>query len=93
MKQIELTMCMGTWVVIMTSCTKNQQTGQGIENVTVQLKDTPSKVYAIGITHFHQWLFQISMKLPMAKIELGPIYDRLVHKFLFSGLKMRLADL
>ena len=41
----------------------------------------------------HQWLFQISMKLPLAKIELGPIYDRLVHKFSFSGLKMRLAGL
>ena len=41
----------------------------------------------------HQWLFQISMKLPSAKIELGPIYDRLVHKFSFSGLKMRLAGL
>ena len=41
----------------------------------------------------HQWLFQISMKLPLAKIELGPIYDRLEHKFSFSGLKMRLADL
>ena len=39
----------------------------------------------------HQWLFQISMKLPSAKIESGPIYDRLVHKFSFSGLKMRLA--
>ena len=26
----------------------------------------------------HQWLFQISMKLPLAKIELGPIYDRLL---------------
>ena len=26
-KQIELTICMGTWVVIMTSCTKNQQAG------------------------------------------------------------------
>ena len=38
-------------------------------------------------------LFQISMKLPPAKIELGPIYDRLVHKFSFSGLKMRLAGL
>ena len=42
---------------------------------------------------YHQWLFQISMKLPLAKIELGPIYDRLVHKFSFSGLKMRLAGL
>ena len=41
----------------------------------------------------HQWLFQISMKLPSAKIELGPIYDRLMHKFSFSGLKMRLAGL
>ena len=41
----------------------------------------------------HQWLFQISMKLPLAKIELGPIYDRLVHKFSFSGLKMSLAGL
>ena len=37
--------------------------------------------------------FQISMKLPLAKIELGPIYDRLMHKFSFSGLKMRLAGL
>ena len=41
----------------------------------------------------HQWLFQISMKLPSAKIELGPIYDRYMHKFSFSGLKMRLAGL
>ena len=41
----------------------------------------------------HQWLFQISMKLPPAKIELGPIYDRLVLKFSFSGLKMRLSGL
>ena len=41
----------------------------------------------------HQWLFQISMKLPLAKIELGPNYDRLMHKFSFSGLKMRLAGL
>ena len=41
----------------------------------------------------HQWLFQISMKLPSAKIELGPIYDRLVHKFSFSGHKMRLPGL
>ena len=41
----------------------------------------------------HQWLFQISRKLPSAKIELGPIYDRLVNKFSFSGLKMRLPGL
>ena len=34
-----------------------------------------------------------AMKLPSAEIELGPIYDRLVHKFSFSGLKMRLAGL
>ena len=45
------------------------------------------------LTEFHQWLFQISMKLPSAKIELGPIYDRLMHTFSFSGLKMRLAGL
>ena len=63
-------------------------TPQGIEKVMIQLKDTYTKAYAI-----HQWLFQISMKLPLAKIELGPIYDRLVQKFLFSGLKMRLAGL
>ena len=41
----------------------------------------------------HQWLFQISMKLPSAKTELGSINDRLDHKFSFSGLIMRLAGL
>ena len=47
----------------------------------------------INKSTMHQWLFQISMKLPLAKIELGPIYDRLMPKFSFYGLKMRLTDL
>ena len=29
-------------------------TPQGIENVTIQLKDTPTKVYAIGAKLFYQ---------------------------------------
>ena len=41
----------------------------------------------------HQWLFQISMKLPRSKIELGPFYDRIKHIFSFSGLKMMLSGL
>ena len=32
-----------------------------------------------NVARNHQWLFQISMKLPLAKIELGPIYDRLMN--------------
>ena len=46
-----------------------------------------------GFHAAHQWLFQISMKLPSAEIELGPICDRLVHKLSLSGLKMSLAGL
>ena len=34
-----------------------------------------------GMEQDHQWLFQNSMKQPSTKIELGPIYDRLVHNF------------
>ena len=51
------------------------------------------KILILILGKAHQWLLQISMKLPLAKIELGSIYDRLVHKFSFSGLKMRLAGL
>ena len=44
--------------------------------------------------HIQQWLIGISMKLPLTNIELGPIYsNRLRHKFSFSDIKMRLADL
>ena len=42
---------------------------------------------------YPQWLNQIPMKLPSAKIELGPIYNRFTYKFLFSGLRMWLANL
>ena len=46
-----------------------------------------------GFHAAHQWFFQTSMKLLLAKIELRPIYNRFWYKFLFAGLKMRLADL
>ena len=41
----------------------------------------------------HQWLHEISMKLPLAKIELGPVLNRMRVNLSYSGLKMRLGGL
>ena len=40
----------------------------------------------------HLWLFQISMKLPSAKIELGPNSQRFRYKFSFCWPQNELAD-
>ena len=64
-----------------------------VQNISMNCDLIHLNYTLVASISFHQWLFQISMKLPLAKIELGPNYNRLRYKFSFSGLKMRLADL